>query len=306
MRYKGQLYVDDDTFSGLPVELILMDRQLAVKSGEETIGRYPLAETTAQRIGGERFQLDIGSESLIFVADDALGFSYDAVPFIRSGGSHPTSVGFRRLVQKVFRTQDEHRGPDPSTAADRNRVADLSTAGGDTEATGAHVVDDGFLDLLDTPAPAAVTPDEAPNGPVSDEPGPETVSEMAAVVADPLPAGESEPVEGSRSEASRSPCEGALSDGSRCPMEPLSGSGLCHTHTGRLDAQQVALAERAERVAAAASRVGLPDLDEVLERLEKAVAQVHDGSLAPQQAMAMASLVQAMVETIELSRLRQG
>ena len=88
-------------------------------------------------------------------------------------------------------------------------------------------------------------------------------------------------------------------------MEPLGGSRLCYTHTGRLDGQRAALEERTERAVAAATRIGLPDLDDVLGRLEKAVAQVHDGSLSPQQAMAMASLVQAMVETIELSGTHQ-
>ena len=285
MRYKGQLFVDDQTaLSGLPVELVLMDSQLAVSSGDETIGRYPLSETTVERIGGERFQLDIGSESLIFVADDALGFSYEALPFIRSGGSHPTSVGIRRLVQKVFRGNDARRVPERrSTAPAADEIPD-----GDRS-----LVDEEFLDLLEAPPPVQTADVEPDHESTVDGVDPE-----ATTISDPVSSPPPEP-------PSKPRCEGALSDGSQCPMEPLGGSRLCYTHTGRLDGQRAALEERTERAVAAATRIGLPDLDDVLGRLEKAVAQVHDGSLSPQQAMAMASLVQAMVETIELSGTHQ-
>lgn len=248
-----------------------MDSQLAVRSADETIGKYPLSETQVERIGGERFRLAIGSESLIFVADDALGFSYEAMPFISAGGTHPTSVGLRRFVHKVL------RGPGRAVTSKEPEPAAMPPAAPEkaAEASAAPVIDE-VADLADVE--------------------PESSGEPASPERHEIDPGR-EPVRG---------CEGALSDGSRCPMEPRSGSVLCYTHAGQLEKQRLDLDRRTERAAEGAARVGLPNLEDVLERLEKAVAQVHEGTLAPQQAMAMASLVQAMVETIELSDPDRG
>lgn len=256
-----------------------MDRQLAVRSADETIGKYPLSETRVERIGGERFKLAIGSETLIFVADDALGFSYEAMPFISAGGTHPTSTGLRRFVQKVL------RGPERAVTPTETEAASSASASAEKEPMAAVVEEAGGA-----PPPAGLWPrsDEVADHAVM---GPAAPDETSAPDHE-APAPDPEPVRR---------CEGALSDGSRCPMEARSGSVLCYTHAGQLEKQRVDLDRRTERAAEGAARVGLPNLEDVLERLEKAVAQVHEGALAPQQAMAMASLVQAMVETIELS-----
>lgn len=280
VRFRGQLFVDDRIgVSGLPVELALMDRQLAVRSDDETIGKYPLSETRVERIGGERFKLAIGSESLIFVADDALGFSYEAMPFISAGGTHPTSTGLRRFVQKVL------RGPERAVTLKEPEVA----APPPVRVEGAEVTP-GIEEVGGAPSP--------------DEPWPQSDDVVQPTEMESASPGESAPPDHDRPDPDLDAlrrCEGALSDGSRCPMEPRPGSVLCYTHAGQLEKQRLDLDRRTVRAAEGAARVGLPNLDDVLERLEKAVAQVHEGTLAPQQAMAMASLVQAMVETIELS-----
>ena len=298
VRYRGQLHVDDQRAAvGLPVELVLMDTRLAVWADGETVGQYPLGETEAERIGGDRFRLDIGSESLVFVADDALGFSYDALPFIRAGGSHPTSTGLRRFAYRLLgsrRSSDpvaEQVAPGPRLAeevaaiptddvaapSDREEAewlppdrAPSRDEGGSDEPVAAAGVPDA------SPPQRPPSTDEAPSGPEEDPPATDPVR-----------------------------CAGTMSNGSPCPMEPGPNSSLCHTHGARLEQQRADLHRRRDEVAVG-GRPSLPDLDDVLGRLEKAVAQVHDGSLAPQQALAMASLVQAMIETIELSSAQEG
>ena len=127
MHYRGQLFVEDEAAAGgLPVDLVLMDRELAVEQGGVVLGKYPLSETSVQRIGGERFHLTIGSESLIFSADDALAFSYEGLPFIAAGGSHPASTGFRRAVRKLLKGvgTSEDRPPLFETVADSDHLPD--------------------------------------------------------------------------------------------------------------------------------------------------------------------------------------
>ena len=102
--------------------------------------------------------------------------------------------------------------------------------------------------------------------------------------------------------AGRAECSATLSDGSPCPMEPLAGRALCFSHVQQRDAAREQVVRRSQDVISDARQVGLPDLDTVINRLEHAVAQVHDGQLDPKQALAMASLVQAMVDTIELGK----
>src|SRR5665811_1245603 len=177
-----------------------MDRQLAVRSADETIGKYPLSETQVERIGGERFRLAIGSESLIFVADDALGFSYEAMPFICAGGTHPTSTGLRRFVQKVL------RGPDRAVTPPEPEAPKMTPSASESaeEAKVPPVVDEGG----GAPSPASPWPRSAEVAePVAIEHG--ALEETAAPESD-APDFTVDPVRR---------CEGALSDGSRCPME---------------------------------------------------------------------------------------
>jgi len=62
-----------------------------------------------------------------------------------------------------------------------------------------------------------------------------------------------------------------------------------------------------EKVSETASRARdlHPDLEGLVIRLETAVTQVHEGILDPPQALAMASLVQAMCDTLSVAEKRK-
>jgi hypothetical protein len=64
--------------------------------------------------------------------------------------------------------------------------------------------------------------------------------------------------------------------------------------------------ERTTRAADRVRRLASENLDDVVARLERAVAEVHEGKLDPQQAIAMASLAHALVETIELAKSEEA
>lgn len=337
MQYRGELFVEENqAVGGLPVEIVLMDRELAVQQGGELLGKYPLSETRVSRLSGEQFQLTIGSESLIFSADDALGFSYEGLPFIEAGGSHPASTGFRRAVRKFLRSPSGQTDDLPSLAV----VPDLDSQFPEPEADPAYVesvevaspsvesavvgsslevpVEDvaPWLEVVsDTPtvrepevvSPISAVPTPAPPPPPVRPVEVEIPAEPASVPV-PTPVSVPEPTPSVPLAQAEPPsplnrgCSSQLSDGSACPMEPMAGRGLCFSHMQERDAVHVRVDRRSKAVISDARDSQLPDLDDVVSRLEHAVTQVHEGLLDPQQALAMASLVQAMVDTIELGK----
>ena len=85
MKYRGTLDVDASRRGGgLAVELTLIGRKLTVSSDEGVLASYPIGEVDISRVGSDRFDLRVGSEQLVFTAEDAIRFSYEALPMIES------------------------------------------------------------------------------------------------------------------------------------------------------------------------------------------------------------------------------
>lgn len=96
-------------------------------------------------------------------------------------------------------------------------------------------------------------------------------------------------------------CPGLRSDGGACGSLAVGAGGFCFAHDPGLAGERKLMNERVLQTVRRA-RATDPDLESLVTRLEGAVSQVQDGSLDPQQALAMASLVQAMCDTITVSR----
>ncbi len=124
MRYRGTLEIDATRRGGgLAVELALIGRKLTVSSDEGVLGSYPIDEVEITRLGSDRFDLRVGSEQLVFTAQDAIRFSYEALPMIESYRPHPT----QRAIGKVRSWLKENEGdPDDETET----VAELVTPAG--------------------------------------------------------------------------------------------------------------------------------------------------------------------------------
>ena len=82
MRFRGRLRAPGDTGPGLPVAVFLDDDGLTLESNGERIGSWSLSEVSATRTASDRFEMGFGDEHLLFEAEDTLGFSYEALPFI--------------------------------------------------------------------------------------------------------------------------------------------------------------------------------------------------------------------------------
>ena len=106
----------------------------------------------------------------------------------------------------------------------------------------------------------------------------------------------------------RKQCTARRRDGQRC-MAPALGAGeFCYAHDPDRARERAEARSKGGRNKATIIRLrGLvpPRLVTVYETLETALAEVHDGTLEPRQAMAMASLARAMVATLQVGELEQ-
>ncbi len=294
MRYRGILEIDATRRGGgLPVELAISGRSLTVTSDTETLGTYPIDEVEVARAGSDRFDLRVGAEQLVFVADDAIRFSYEAIPFIES--AHGDLV--LRAVDKVKAWWTAMK-PAP-VPTDTPPVEDPAV----------------FEPAAVTPAGRAFSVDRRPSSLPGLRERLRSIEDLDAFVPDrepsPIP-----PVGGSMSAEAPSvgpveqtpplaTCMGVRSDGKVCGSAVISARGFCFAHDPDRVAQRREIQEHTARAAERVRRTVGENLGDVVARLERAVAEVHEGRLDPQQALAMASLAHAMVETIELAKSQE-
>ncbi len=99
MRFRGRLRAPGDTGPGLPVAVLLDDDGLTLESNGERIGSWSLSEVSATRTASDRFEMGFGDEQLLFEAEDTLGFSYEALPFIDGRRSRS---GMLTKIRTVF------------------------------------------------------------------------------------------------------------------------------------------------------------------------------------------------------------
>ncbi len=123
MKYRGTLEVDATRRGGgLAVELTLIGRKLTVSSDEGVLASYPIDEVDISRVGSDRFDLRVGTEQLIFTAEDAIRFSYEALPMIESYKS-PRALQAIGKVRSWWKDKEaalgeqEERDADPVTPA---------------------------------------------------------------------------------------------------------------------------------------------------------------------------------------------
>jgi hypothetical protein len=267
------------------VELAFTDRTLTVSAGGETLGSYPIEEVDVSRVGSNRFDLRVGSDTLMFTPDDATGFSYEALPMLESARNH-------RSQQAV------------------NRVRTWWRAKAEAVQQGGAPVDEV------TPAGRAFTPtkDRIPLAELRRR------LHVNVDLAEDLDARHPSPAEPERRSMSvgrtgsetnvesntASTCIGVRADGNICGSAAISERGFCFAHDPERSIERRQAGEKTNQAAARVRRSSSENLDDVVARLERAVAEVHEGRLDPEQAMAMASLAHAMVETIELAKSEEA
>ena len=281
---------------GLPVELDLSDRALTVSADGELLGSYPLEEVAVARVGSDRFDLHVGSDQLVFTADDAIRFSYEAMPMIESSR-------LERLHDPVarFRSWWRTRITEADGAAQRPSEADMPAGRAFTPSEQRMSLAE-MRHRLDALATEPVS--EAPI-PVAVEHVPRRVARSMSSDVPPAENPGETPKEPETSVAVAT-CMGIRSDGKICGSAAVSPRGFCFAHDPDRHVERREVHERTTKAADRVRRSAAENLDDVVARLERAVAEVHEGRLDPQQALAMASLAQAMVETIELAKTQEA
>jgi hypothetical protein len=100
MKFSGRLQIEADPRNWLKTNLDLNHGRLELVSGGEVLGSWPTAQVKAERVEGDRFQLHLGDDRAIFAADDALAFSYEALPVLAKKTVLTAATGLRGKLRK--------------------------------------------------------------------------------------------------------------------------------------------------------------------------------------------------------------
>lgn len=96
MRFNGSLQTQGDPEGWLKTSLNLVGGRVEIVAGEETLGTWSVSQVKAERIEGNRFDLSLGEDRAVFLADDALAFSYEALPQLAKNPIVEAAQGFRQ------------------------------------------------------------------------------------------------------------------------------------------------------------------------------------------------------------------
>jgi hypothetical protein len=98
MRFNGRLQTDADPHGWLKSELAITGSKVELSAGDELLGSWPVGQVRAERVEGDRFELQLGDDRAVFAADDALAFSYEALPKLTRKPLAEAASGFRKLL----------------------------------------------------------------------------------------------------------------------------------------------------------------------------------------------------------------
>jgi hypothetical protein len=114
MRFSGTLQTQGDPDGWLKTSLNLVGGRVEIVAGDETLGSWSVAQVKAERIEGNRFDLLLGDDRAVFVADDALAFSYEALPKLAKNPIVEVAQGFRQKLKGSSRKAAKAVEPLPS------------------------------------------------------------------------------------------------------------------------------------------------------------------------------------------------
>src|SRR5688572_12575528 len=112
MHFSGRLQIEADPRNWVKTDLNLSQGRLELVSGGDVLGSWSTAQVKAERVEGDKFQLQLGDDRLIFAADDALAFSYEALPVLAKKSVLAAAGGLRGKLRKGL------AAPEPPVRAD--------------------------------------------------------------------------------------------------------------------------------------------------------------------------------------------
>ena len=106
MKFSGRLQIEADPRNWLKTDLNLNNGRLELVSGGDILGSWSTAQVKAERVEGDRFQLHLGDDRAVFAADDALAFSYEALPALAKKTVLASATGLRGKLRKGLGSAD--------------------------------------------------------------------------------------------------------------------------------------------------------------------------------------------------------
>jgi hypothetical protein len=119
MRFFGRLAVDGERSNWLRAEVGIDHHRMVLAAGGHELGSWPLSSVRAERLEEDRFDLHLGAERALFAADDAVAFSYEALPLMGKGLS---VGGMVSKVRTAFAHHEEASGTDSVEQAPKVRA----------------------------------------------------------------------------------------------------------------------------------------------------------------------------------------
>ena len=124
MKFSGRLQIEADPRNWLKTELSLNQARVELVSGDEILGSWSTAQVKAERLEGDRFQLQLGGDRAVFAADDALAFSYEALPVLSKKSVIAVATGLRGKLRKSLTGVDQVPAEPQAEPASRPEVAE--------------------------------------------------------------------------------------------------------------------------------------------------------------------------------------
>jgi hypothetical protein len=325
MKFSGRLQIEADPREWLKTDLSLAQGRLELTSGSEVLGSWSMSQVKAERVEGDRFQLLLGDDRALFAADDALAFSYEALPHLSKKHIIAGPTGLRgRLRNSLRGSERQVNEPEPEKPAP---VVPASQApgGGDVNGTSPtnHPVARRLRELLDAagkeqasrqdtlvdapPNDATQPDDDYVMEPAADgvmEPADDGVMEPAllfAVAEDAAEVSElglMKPVSTFEPEAVESMAGPATDWWAESSLITAAPTDIEMTSPPRPKAIRLDLEPAFARVS---STDDAPE-DWVMVALEGVLAEVRQGTMNPAQISAITDLVQAVTDLVAARR----
>ncbi len=92
MRFSGRLQIEADPHNWLKADLMVAKGRVELVSGSDLLGSWSTGQVVAERVEADRFSLQLGEDRALFIADDALSFSYEAMPQLNKRQLLPVGV----------------------------------------------------------------------------------------------------------------------------------------------------------------------------------------------------------------------
>ncbi|HUP16611.1 MAG TPA: hypothetical protein VM848_11255 [Acidimicrobiia bacterium] len=134
MKFSGRLQIEADPRNWLKTDLNLSHGRLELVSGGDILGSWSTAQVKAERVEGDRFQLHLGEDRAVFAADDALAFSYEALPALAKKTVLASATSLRGKLRKGLAGAERPPQPDAHDLFESTPIPSPDVQHGDDQA----------------------------------------------------------------------------------------------------------------------------------------------------------------------------